>query len=206
MNCPKCGAPAAAGAAFCQQCGQQLAAAASGAASGAAAGARQVFTRRGVADVPEETLWEGSYSPKAMLGPAILVVVLSVVLLAVAALMLPLAIVGVAALWVGLGLLLLYKRAAIHYRLTNQRFFHESGILVRVTNRVEVIDIQDIQLSQGLVERMLGVGTIQILSSDVSNPTLVISGIDDVQQVFALMDGARRAERLRRGVSVESLG
>ena len=61
---------------------------------------------------------------------------------------------------------LLYRKMSVHYLLTNQRFIHESGFFRRVTNRIEVLDMDDISFEQALVERMLGVGTIRILSSD----------------------------------------
>ena len=92
-----------------------------------------------------------------------------------------------------------------HLWLTNQRLVHHYGILTRVTNRIEVIDIDDIKFTQNILERILGVGTIQILSTDVSDPKLVIRGIDDVKRVFALMDDARRDERRKRGMYIETV-
>jgi predicted methyltransferase len=89
--------------------------------------------------------------------------------------------------------------------LTDQRLIHRYGILTRITNRVEVIDIDDIKFTQNLIDRFLGVGTIQILSSDVSDPKLTLWGIDDVKHVFALMDDARRDERRKRGMYIETV-
>jgi hypothetical protein len=70
---------------------------------------------------------------------------------------------------------------------------------------VEVIDIDDVSYSQGPIERLLGVGTIKLLSSDVSDPQLILRGIDDVQRVATLIDNARREERRRRGLYLESV-
>ena len=39
--------------------------------------------------------------------------------------------------WAGLVLLLLYKNLNVHYQLTTQKFIHRSGILRRVTDRIE---------------------------------------------------------------------
>jgi hypothetical protein len=52
---------------------------------------------------------------------------------------------------------------------------------------------------------MMGVGTIKITSSDRGDPQLVLKGIDDVKRVASLLDEARRAERSRRGVYIESI-
>jgi hypothetical protein len=89
--------------------------------------------------------------------------------------------------------------------LTTQRFIHESGILRRVNNRIEVLDIDDITFEQGLFERLTGVGTIRIMSHDRSDPDLVLRGIQNVPAVAKLMDDARLAERRRRGLHVEQI-
>jgi len=100
---------------------------------------------------------------------------------------------------------LTYRRLSVRYVLTSQRFIHESGILRRVNDRIEVIDMDDIAYVQGLLERLVGVGTIRISSSDRTHPTLDIRGIDDVQAVSELFDNARRAERRLRGLHIEQI-
>jgi uncharacterized membrane protein YdbT with pleckstrin-like domain len=104
-----------------------------------------------------------------------------------------------------LGIVLLFRRLNIHYELTSQRFIHKTGILKQVTDRIEVIDIDDVSFEQGLVQRMLGVGTIKITSSDRSHPELLMRGIDDVQQVAGMIDDVRRQERRRRGLHIETI-
>ena len=53
---------------------------------------------------------------------------------------------------------------SVHYLLTTQRFIHETGILRRVNDRIELLDMDDITFEQGLLERLVGVGTIRIAS------------------------------------------
>jgi hypothetical protein len=77
--------------------------------------------------------------------------------------------------------------------------------LWRVTNRVEVIDIDDITFAQGPLERLLGVGTLQLTSSDRTHPELSLPGIDAVQQVASTFDDARRRERRKRGLHIEAV-
>ena len=117
------------------------------------------------------------------------------------------AAVGIGALvvWGALALVLLYRRLTVRYRLTTFRFFHDTGLLSRTGNRVEVIDIDDVTVRQGLIERMFGVGTIMIQSSDTSDPQLSLPGIDDAKHVADLIDGTRRAERQRRGMFMENV-
>ena len=160
-------------------------------------------------DVDDETdLWTGGYSAKAMVG-AWVFGALSTVLGLVAAVMFPVALIpmifAVLLLWIILGLILGYQKLSVHYTLSSQRFVHRSGILLRTTDRIEVIDIDDVTFTQGLVQRMLGVGTIKINSSDRTHPELFLHGIDDVLRVADLMDDARHRERRRRGLHIEAI-
>ena len=107
-------------------------------------------------------------------------------------------------LWLAVAVSMLRRRLGIRYRLTNQRFFIEKGILLRVTERIEVIDIDDLQFEQNLVERLFDVGSITLTSTDHSVPKFWLQGIEHVREVSDLIDQARRAERNRRGLYIES--
>lgn len=166
---------------------------------------------RSADDDREDELWQGGFSGKAMVGPWCAGALVSAGLL----------IFGIwrVGTWTGWGylflmllvvwvvplLLLAYRKLNVGYRLTTQRLFHERGILRRVTDRIEVIDMDDITYSQGMLERMLGVGSIQVVSSDKTHPEFWIRGIDDVKRVATLMDDARRKERMRRGLHIEAV-
>ena len=93
----------------------------------------------------------------------------------------------------------------IGYRLTTQRFFHSTGVLTRTTDRIEVIEMDDVTYTQGIFERMFGVGTIKVTSSDPTHPVLVMPGIDNVQQVAEVIDKARRKEITRRGLRIHAV-
>jgi membrane protein YdbS with pleckstrin-like domain len=106
----------------------------------------------------------------------------------------------IAVLWLLVIVRYAVRRLGVHYKMTNQMFFHRRGILTRTIDRIEAIDIDDITWQQGLVERMVNVGSIIITSRDRTNPQFTLVGIEDVENVSRLIDKARRAERLRRGV------
>jgi membrane protein YdbS with pleckstrin-like domain len=220
MKCPKCGAAVQAEAVYCHVCGARLdeapAATPSAAAEGEADGKknfnRRVEVSRGKTDSAEEELWQGGFSPRAMFGTwiacgviTLVAIVASFLLMAAFPLIWAISIPAVLLLWAWQGIRFALRRLGLSYRLTNQRFFHESGILRRTTNRIEVIDMDDITYTQGIVDRFFGVGTIRVSSSDITHPVLVIEGIDDVQVVAGQIDNARRAERLRRGLHIESV-
>jgi membrane protein YdbS with pleckstrin-like domain len=211
MHCQKCGREAPAESAFCPACGTRLSSTADGTgADGPSGTQRVVAASRGRGGTPaEEEIWSGAYSAKAMVGSFAAAGVLTLLGAAFAAFGGPPAwaawVIAAIAVWGGLGLLYLYRRMTVRYRLSTYRFFHDTGLVSRVGNRIEVIDIDDVTVQQGPIERLFGVGTIRISSSDKTNPDLALPGIDDARQVADLIDGARRAERNRRGLHIESI-
>jgi len=213
MHCHQCGSESPADALFCPQCGAPLADRADERAEGGwSAGAERLRPggqNTGGKPPAEEELWSGSYSPKAMIGSFAAAGVVTVVGLGFALLSGPpglmIWMVAAGVLWAALLLLLAYRRLTVRYRLTTFRFFHDLGLLSRVGNRIEVIDIDDVTVRQGLVERMFGVGTIIIISSDRSDPELNLPGIEGAKRVADLIDGTRRAERHRRGLHIEAI-
>ena len=110
-----------------------------------------------------------------------------------------------ALLWGWFAILLAYRKLTVKYQLTTQRFIHEAGLLKRVTDRIEVIDIDDVTFEQRILERMVGVGTIKLVSSDRTHPVLLMRGIENVKQVASQIDDLRRKERRRRGLHIEAI-
>ena len=161
----------------------------------------------------EADIWEGGYSGKAMfgnwLGAGIISVVVVVLMVAYQGLRVKsrwqIVLLAIAAMWVGLALMLLYRKMNVQYKLTTQRFIHQSGILTRVSDRIEVIDIDDVTYHQGVIERMVGVGSIKITSSDKTHPELWLRGIENVKSIADEFDDLRRSERRRRGLHIESI-
>ncbi len=159
---------------------------------------------------PEQELWRGGFSPKAMYGTWMVAVFITAAAVVISLLVpQPLTWIVAAAVVVVFWLWSLahyaYARLSVDYSLTTQRLVHKTGILRQVTNRIEVIDVDDVQYTQGIIERMFGVGTIKLLSSDISDKSLTMRGIDNVQQVAGMIDNARRDERRKRGLYMEAV-
>jgi membrane protein YdbS with pleckstrin-like domain len=159
-------------------------------------------------DVHEEDLWKGGYSGKDMIGNWLLAGLASIALIT-GSVMWPsfrigfLPIAGL--IWVFLVGLLAYRKLAVHYELTSQRFIHKIGILKQRTDRIEVIDIDDVTVEQGIVQRMLGVGSITVTSSDRTHPELRLRGINEAKRIADLIDDVRRKERRARGLHIEAI-
>ena len=90
-------------------------------------------------------------------------------------------------------LVLVRRRFGIRYRLTTQRFIQEKGIVTRQTDRIDIIDINDIRVEQGPIERLLDIGTMIVMANDRTDANLTMPGIENVNHVADLMDNARRA-------------
>lgn len=172
---------------------------------------REVDARRGQLDDvdSEQHLWQGGYSSRAMVGTWLLCLILSIAAI-VATIMIEAlpwvaTLIAIALLWVIVVGVYAVRRMGVHYELTTQRVIHQSGILSRRTDRIEVIDIDDVSYEQGLVQRMFGIGTIRIDSSDRSHPVLTMKGIANVHEVAGLFDDTRRKERRRRSLHIESI-
>jgi uncharacterized membrane protein YdbT with pleckstrin-like domain len=215
MKCEVCGENMASDAVFCPKCGERRKSVEAAAPATGVEKMRQTMSSKMIdpkADEPEAVLWQGSYSPKAMVGGWLLSLVVTIVAFvagfAATTVFPPALFVAVAvslAVWGGHLALLIYQRMSHEYKLTSQRFVHSSGLLRRVTDRIEVIDIDDVQVTQGFIERFLGVGTIRLLSSDVTSPLTTLVGINDVTRIATLIDDTRRTERRKRSVHIESV-
>ena len=92
---------------------------------------------------------------------------------------------------------------SIRYELTTQRFRNSHGILSRRTEDLELYRIKDSSFSQSLFERIFGLATIVMRTSDPSTPTVSISSIsareaqDVREQIRALTEELRDRKRVR---------
>jgi membrane protein YdbS with pleckstrin-like domain len=179
---------------YCHRCGRKI-----DEAAPALTEAAQVATL-------ESDLWKGVYSGRAMIPSGValgLLSLLSLVLCLVATVSWHwgwapwgLWLAAMLALWIYYGIVSLHRRWGIHYRLTSQRFFYELGMFLRSTDCIYLADVDAIQVVQSLPQRLLGVGTITILTHDISRPKLILRGVADIDRIFTLLEQARREAAL----------
>ncbi|GAA4442389.1 PH domain-containing protein [Bremerella cremea] len=153
---------------------------------------------------PDEKIWSGGYSAVDQSGSFIVLTLITVGLIVGGIFLWPI-LLAIPVLWIGQLIRVWWIKMGVSYELTTRRFMHEHGVIKRTTDRIEVIDIDDVTVEQGILDRMFNVGTIRITSSDRTHPELRIPGIKDVKKVALMMDDARQAERDRRGVYIESV-
>lgn len=111
---------------------------------------------------------------------------------------------GVLLLPVVVGLFLLlrawYLVASTRYRLTTQRLFAQTGLIAKNLEEVELFRVKDVTLSQGVLDRMLGTGTVKVLSTDDTAPELELAGILEPMATKEQIRNAFRAARQREGL------
>lgn len=96
-----------------------------------------------------------------------------------------------------LGLPLSFTR----YRLSEDRLFCETGFLNIKSDEVLLYRVRDLQLTLRLTQRIFGVGTICVISSDKSVPHLDLKNVKDPRMVKELIhknvEAAKDNRRMR---------
>jgi len=217
VPCPECASQVSPAATSCPHCGFPLAhpgqaAVAVAAAAGAATGAP--------APAAEQVSWEGAPSLRALAVDAIatglfaLAVTVAVTLaygpllrliagfsraaaalvaeerdgFQLAAVLFVVTVVGLRVarlVWRGLAL------RSHRYRLSNQRLLVETGVLSKTINELDMRTVDDVTLQQTAVQRLVGVGEIGIVSSELGSGRprirLTLMGIRDPRTIRELV-------------------
>ena len=102
-----------------------------------------------------------------------------------------------------LGLPLSFTR----YALSEDRLFCETGFLNLKSDEVLLYRVQDLELTMRLGQRMFGVGTVCVHSSDKSMPHLDLKNVKNPRQVKELIHkNVEEAKNRRRMRATELLG
>lgn len=146
----------------------------------------------------EQTLWQGTPSPTLLL-PHILGIlgVLVIVPLAVrffAATMEEEKAAGMRTFgWWVVGISLILQLIAFmvawirlrstSYTVTNQRVLIEQGIFTKTVDEIDLRYIADSQFFQSFFDRILGIGSVTLISSDANTPRYTLRSIKDPRGV-----------------------
>ena len=97
-----------------------------------------------------------------------------------------------------LGLPLSFTR----YSLSEDRLFLSVGFLNIKDEEVLLYRVRDINTSRSLWQRLFGVGTVTVVSSDKSMPTFELKNVKDPMTVKELIHDQVEAMKIRRRVRV----
>ncbi len=216
MKCPNCGLPVEDGANFCGHCGNAIT------VEGIAAAApnRPGFSAKLNTDAQgptgaymappldlkeEQTFWD-EYPSMWTAIPAVLLWVLGGIAVVIALQFVPLpfiavgqlAVIAVVALIVFAVLIRYFVRYhSTKYRLTSQRIFVTHGLLNKRTDEVELEKYKDIFVNQDFWDKIVGCGDIEMITSDVTNPTIRII---DVRDPIGKKESIRAAAKDRKSM------
>ncbi len=149
----------------------------------------------------EETVWSGTPSLWSQFwwfvaaGALVLVgLVVGILGLLVAWVVIPLTLL-IGAVMVIVRVLVARSR---RFTLTNQRLRIESGIIARRVEEIELYRVIDSAADQSVIQRLLGVGTVVVVSNDERNPQATlpwVPGPRDLRERVRQLGEARRRWR-----------
>ena len=88
------------------------------------------------------------------------------------------------------------------YALSEDRLFISVGLLNIKDDEVLLYRVRDLELHMRITQRIFGVGTITVMSSDKSMPTLVLKNVKDPIFVKELLHQQVEEMKIRRRVRV----
>ena len=91
------------------------------------------------------------------------------------------------------------------YMLSEDRLFLSKGFLNVKDDEILLYRVRDISTSRNLLQRMLGVGTVTVMSTDKTCPNLVMKNIKDPVAVKEMLHKHVEEMKLRRQVRVSEL-
>ncbi len=154
------------------------------------------------ADDSEVVYFDGS--PRAIAAHEFPICVFIALLIVVASIAIayygrPIALVGIFAAPIALFIPLL-KAKSSRYKITNYRVDLEHGLFSKTIDTLELWHVEDIRFHQSLWSRMLGVGTITVLSHDDTTPKLTLWGLPKPRELFDDLKQRIIAVKRQRGV------
>jgi len=87
------------------------------------------------------------------------------------------------------------------YRLTEDRLFHEKGLLTVHEEEVLLYRVRDLELKMTLGQRLFGVGSVVVHSSDKTAPALVLENVkkprEVKEQIYQQVEKCKEARRMK---------
>ena len=95
-------------------------------------------------------------------------------------------------------------RLNAEYRLYPDSLEIETGLVSRNIDNLQLFRVRDLRLRQSLIGRLLGVGDLNVTSTDQSTPHLTIRGVAAPRALYdAIREGVAGSQATRRTMIVE---
>ncbi len=92
------------------------------------------------------------------------------------------------------------------YKITSYRIDFERGVFTKRIDTLELWHVEDIKFEQGVLDRIMNVGSITVLSNDKTTPRLELHGLPKPRQIFEALKERVIAVKRQRGVIKMDLG
>ena len=151
-------------------------------------------------DQNEQVIYEGRPSWRSILGFYIAGLLIVAAAAGIAFLVSGAGLAAVVGGAVLLGLLLIgwLKRISTRYSITDRRLRIERGIVSRNVEEARVERVQNVTVSQGILQRILQVGTVDFdTASNRADDTFQFRGIAQPEKITRLVDQAHEANEAR---------
>ncbi|MBE7462456.1 MAG: PH domain-containing protein [Planctomycetes bacterium] len=89
---------------------------------------------------------------------------------------------------------------ALRYKITSRLIERERGLWVKNVDSLDLGRVKDVRLTQNVVQRVLGIGTIHVLSSDQSDPVMTLEAIKNPRPAYEQLRDAVMQVTHSRGV------
>ena len=94
----------------------------------------------------------------------------------------------------------------VRYRITNYRIDYERGLLGKNIDTMELWHVEDIHFHQSFLGRLMGVGSITVLSHDDTTPRLELTALPNPRPIFESLKQRVIAVKRQRGVIKMDVG
>lgn len=97
-----------------------------------------------------------------------------------------------------------WRILAWRYRVTGERLFIEFGVITQTIDQTELIRVDDVRVRKSIVDRLLGLGSVDVLSTDSTHRSITLVGIKDADGVAEIIRDRMRGLR-RSSLFIENL-
>ncbi len=224
MKCQYCEKTNSADSRFCRHCGEKTYRPATTSARQPSPQSARSKTRAKLRPKPkpeldvhgdpnhEQPIWAGRPAWRAFTGTWLAWAVLSLGALAASYHYTGRASTLVSVVWIlalGAGVGLVVRESLIvlglGYQLTTQRLFIHRGILTRVTDQTELLRIDDVRLSQGVIDRFVNTGNLEVFGTDETDKNVELRSIPQPAEVAEALRLNVRAVRAQTTLAIESV-
>ena len=89
---------------------------------------------------------------------------------------------------------------SVRYRISNYRIDYERGLFSKDIDTLELWHVEDIKFHQSLLDRILGIGSITVVSHDETTPQLHLRSLPNPRPVFETLKQRIITVKRQRGV------